>query len=123
MWFLDGGHSSGPIRLYVAIVVVAGLKPGSVVVVRVAPGSCGDLRFLYGPMDSLNPGTRYTMRSGEAGVTFVACSPDQQIVRSSRYTDYYGGYLVRGARCVPVLVFVPGRARPFHIGLGACPGH
>lgn len=128
IWFLAGSTAAGQrlgggLSLHVAIVVLDGLRSGSVVVVRVAPSSRGDLRFLYGPMDSLNPGTRYTLRSGEAGVTFVACSPDQQIVRSSRYTDYYGGFLVRGTRCVPVRVWVPDRAHPLTVRLGVCPGH
>ena len=122
LWFLDGGHSSGRVRLYVAIAVLDGLRPGSVVVVRAAPAARPYLRFLYGPSDSLSPGTRYTERSGEAGVTFVACSPGQQIVRSPGITDYYGGYLVQGARCVPALVWLPGRADPETIRLGACPG-
>ena len=122
LWFLDGGHSSGRVRLYVAIAVLDGFRPGSVVVVKAAPAARPYLRFLYGPSDSLSAGTRYTARSGEAGVTFVACSPSQQIVRSPRITDYYGGYLVRGARCVPALVWLPGRADPETIRLGACPG-
>jgi hypothetical protein len=120
--FLDGGHSSGPLRLYVAIAVLTELRPGSVAIVRVPAAYRRDLRFLYGPGDSLNPGTRYTMRSGEAGVTFEACRAAQQIVRSGTITDYYGGYLVRGARCVPVRVWVPGREHPVTIKLGACAG-
>jgi hypothetical protein len=123
LWLIGGGHSSGRsaparIRLYVAIVVLDRLTPGSVVVVRVAPTDRHNLRFLYGPSDSMTPQTphlKHPMRRGETGVTFVACSRPN--------TNYYGGYFVRGARCVPVLVWVPGRARPIHIGLGACPGH
>ena len=118
--FLGGGHSSGALRLYVAIAVLEDLRPGSVVVVRVPPAYRGELRFLYGPGDSLNPGTRYTMRSGEAGVTFESCRAAQQASRVN--TDYYGGYLVRGARCVPVQVWVPGREHPVSVRLGACTG-
>jgi len=122
LWFIDGGHSSGPVRLYVAVAVLDGLRPGSVVVVRVAPGWGRELRFLYGPRDSLQPGVKHLMSDGETGVTFAACPPGQQIVRSRQVTDYYGGFLVRGARCVPVRVWVPGRARPLTAYLGACPG-
>lgn len=120
LWFLDGGHSRGPLRLYVAVVVLSKLRAGSQVVVRVAPGGRGDLRFLYGPADSLNPGVRHTMASGEDGVTFVACRSG---LGAAGITDYYGGFLVRGARCVPVRAWVPGRARPGTLRLGACPGH
>ena len=62
------------------------------------------------------------MRSGEAGVTFEACRAAPAFVRSPSITDYYGGYLVRGARCVPVQVWVPGREHPVTVRLGACPG-
>lgn len=121
LWFFDGGHSAAPLRLYVAVVVLSKLQPGSAVVVRVAPAGRPYLRFLYGPADSLNPGTRHTMRSGESGVTFVACQPGRGSARSPGITDYYGGFLVMGARCVPVRAWIPGRARPLLIRLGACP--
>lgn len=120
LWFIDGGHSRGPLRLYVAVVVLSKLRAGSRVVVRVAPAGRGDLRFLYGPADSLNPGVRHTMASGEAGVTFVACRSG---LGAAGITDYYGGFLIRGARCVPVQAWVPGRASPVALRLGACPGH
>lgn len=123
IWFLDGGHSRGPLRLYVAVVVLSKLRPGSAVVVKVAPAGRDDLRFLYGPKDSLNPGVRHTMASGETGVTFVACAGGRATAVSSQLTDYYGGYLVRGARCVPVRAWVPGRTQPLGLRLGACTGH
>lgn len=119
--FLPGGHSSGRLRLYVAIAVLKGLHPGTQVVVRVPSAYRGDLRFLYA--NSLLPGTKYTMRSGAAGVTFVACSTSQETVPMPGVTDYYGAYLVRGARCVPVHVWVAGRLAPAVIRLGACQGH
>ncbi len=125
LWLIDGGHSSGHVRLYVAIMVLRGLPPGSTVVVKVPPVSNHYLRFLYGRSDLLTPQAQHftrLMRHGEGGVTFVACLPAQQIMPSRQFTDYYGGFLVNGARCVPVQVWVPGRARPFAIHLGACPG-
>jgi hypothetical protein len=135
LWFIVGGHSPGstsagsssaPIRLYVAIAVLDRLKPGSVVVVKVAPGSRSDLRFLYGPSDSMTPRTQHLTRlagHGELGVTFVACSTGRQVVPSRHFTDYYGGYLVRGKRCVPVRVSAPDLKHPVTIRLGACAGH
>jgi hypothetical protein len=130
LWFIDGGHSPGPqragsIRLYVAIAVLEGLKPGTAVLLRVAPGWQRDLRFLYGPSDAMTPRTQHLTRlagHGELGVNFISCSPAEQIVPSRHYTDYYGGYLVRGARCVPVLVRLPGRTHLVTIRLGACAG-
>ncbi len=130
LWFIDGGHSpgharAGSIRLYVAIAVLDGLRPGSAVVLKVAPGWRHDLRFLYGPADQMTPHTQHLTRlagQGELGVTFMTCSPARQIVPSRHYTDYYGGYLVRGARCVPVHAWLPGRAHPVTIRLGACAG-
>ncbi len=117
LWFLPGGHSSGRIRLYVAIAVLRNIRPGSVVVVRVPQTYQHDLRLLYGPADSLNPGTKYSMRSGETGVTFEACSPPGP---TGGITDYYGGYLVRGKRCVPVRVWSAGSNLRGTIRLGTC---
>ncbi len=125
LWFIGGGHSSGSIRLYVAIAVLDGLRPGSAVILKVAPGWRHDLRFLYAPADEMTPHTQHLTRlagHGELGVTFMACSPGQQIVPSRQFTDYYGGYLVRGARCVPVHAWLPGRGHPVTIRLGACAG-
>ena len=123
LWFLNGGHSSGRIRLYVGLVVLDNLRPGEAVVLRVARADAAHLRFLYGPDDSLSPGTKYTMRSGELGVTFVACRNWNQRVSSPGLTDYYGGFLVLGRRCVPVQAWLPGRHDPVSVRLGACTGH
>ena len=115
LWLINGGHSSGRIRLYVAIVVLSGMEPGSTVVLKPAGQARRYLRFLYGPKDYLTPGTRYTMRSGEAGVTFEAC-----VEPTDGVTNYYGAYLVRGNRCVPVRVAAPSPQHPVTIRLGAC---
>lgn len=120
VWFLGGGHSSGKLQLYVAIVVLDRMRPGSVAVVRAAPAARGSLRFLYGPVSFSRPGTDYTMRQGRPGVTFVACRPDQELVPDHGVTSYYGGYLIRGDRCVPVRIWLPGRASPALVHLGAC---
>jgi hypothetical protein len=122
VWFLSGGYGHGPLRLFVAIVVLSGMRPGSLAAVRVAPAGRGYLRFLYGPRDSMNPQhARYTMRTGEAGVTFEAC-PGHGPVPSGRITDYYGGFLVKGNRCVPVRIWLPGTAGSFLVHLGLCSG-
>ena len=64
--------------------------------------------------------TRYTMRSGETGVTFVSCRNYKQLAGTPGLTDYYGGFLVLGRRCVPVQAWLPGSRDPVTIGLGAC---
>jgi hypothetical protein len=115
-----GGSVGSKPHLYVVVLVIAGLKPGSTVVVRAAPAGRGDIRFLFGPADSMNAGTAYTMSSGETGVTFVACPAGTGFAASQTVTDYYGGFLVRGYRCVPVEVWADGRGQPFRVGLGAC---
>lgn len=135
LWFINvggrqniSGHGNvggsanvgGKPVLYVTAVVMTGLKPASAVVVRVAPAGRNYLRFLYGPADSLNAGTTYTMASGESGVTFIMCPLDGNPASAEPITDYYGGLLVDGARCVPVDVFLPGRASPIRISLGVC---
>ena len=80
--------------------VVNGLRPGAAVQVRAADPR--DLRFLYGTARLAEPrAAKYTMRSGEAGVTFLSCVLDQETFPARGYTDYYGGFLVRGMRCAP----------------------
>ena len=69
------------------------------------------LRFMYGPRDALSPGQQVHDARGEYGVTFIACRNWQQTVPFAGVTDYYGGFLVKGARCVPVQVIEPGRTR------------
>lgn len=116
---LDGYPNPDDLRLATAIIVLDHLRPGSVVVVRVPHN--GNLRFLYGKHDSLAPGTHYTLRSGEAGVTFVSCSRRHQTFPAP-YTDYLGGFLLRGPRCVRASVEVSGWSHPRTIRLGDCPG-
>jgi hypothetical protein len=91
------------------------MKPGSTVVLKPVAQTSRYLRFLYGPKDYLTPGTRYSMRSGEAGVTFEAC-----LKPTDGVTNYYGAYLVRGKHCVPVRVSAPSLKHPVTIRLGAC---
>jgi len=121
LWLIDGGHSRGRLELYVAVLVLDRVRAGSAVVLRVAPSGRRYLRFLYGPLDTMSPGASYTMRSGESGVTFASC-PGQGPMPTAGTTSYYGGFLVQGARCVPVQVWAPGRLQPSLIRLGACPG-
>jgi hypothetical protein len=115
-----GASVGGSPTLYVIAVVITGFKPGSAVVVRVVPADQQYLRFLYGPADSINSGSTYTMADGESGVTFVMCPLAGNPASPEPITDYYGGLVVDGARCVPVDVFLPGRANPIGISLGVC---
>ena len=77
LWFLDDGHSSGPIRLYVAIAALDGLRPGSVVVARVPPAWRPYLRFLYGPADLAQPGceVHHAQRRGRRDVRRLPAWP------------------------------------------------
>ena len=108
------------VRLYVAIVVLNGLRPGSIAVVESAYPR--NLRFLDSKHDSLSPGIQYSMSSGESGVTFVSCARSLQTFPAP-YTDYLGAYLVRGKRCVPVSVLVSGWSHPRELRLGDCRKH
>ncbi len=116
---VSGRPGKDAIRLYVAIVVLDGLRPGSVAVLRSVPADRHELRFLYSQHDSLSPGLQYTMASGEAGVTFGSCTAAHEIYPAP-YTDYLGAYLVRGQRCVRATVEVPGRPHRTVIRLGDC---
>ncbi len=112
---------AGPTKLYVVVVVISGLSPGRTVAVTAAPAYRRYLRFLFGPGNSLSPGTTYSMASGEAGVTFVAC-PRETGYTNQQVTDYYGGFLISGDRCVPVDVRLAGRPGPIIARLGAPAG-
>jgi hypothetical protein len=120
VWILGAGYGHGRLSLWAAIVVLDGLPRGATAALRVAPQGRRYLRFLYGPKDSMNAsGTRYTMRSGETGVTFQACNRHGP-VPTPGITDYYGGFLLNGRHCVPVEVLVPGRRPASRIHLGFC---
>jgi hypothetical protein len=115
-----GGDVGDRPELYVAIVVLAGLRPGSTVVLEATHAGRPFIRFLYGPNDSFTPGMKVTMRSGEAGVTFEACPRGTGFAPGQVVTDYYGGFVISGNRCVPVEVRAPGRSAPYVTDLGAC---
>lgn len=108
-----------PTKLYVVVVVISGLSPGRTVAVTAAPAYRRYLRFLFGPGNSLSPGTTYSMANGEAGVTFVAC-PRETGYTNQQVTDYYGGFLISGDRCVPVDVRLARRPGLIIARLGAC---
>jgi hypothetical protein len=116
----SGGRASGP-NLYPAVLVIAGVRPGATVTVKVAAGAQGQLRFLYGPDESAGPASRLTMHSGTDGVALVACRSGAGPAPEPRdVTVYNGAYLVRGDICVPVHVWLPGRKRPVTTTLGRC---
>lgn len=122
LWFIsEGSGRARGLTLYPGVMVLNGARPGTTVIVEVARSGLGLLRFLYGPDDAIDPGPSYTMRSGENGVTFVACpggsgpAPEPPGV-----TIYYGAFLVRADRCVPVDVWLPGRQTPVSASLGNC---
>jgi hypothetical protein len=119
LWYLSGGHDTAKVELYVGLMVIAGLRPGSIVVINVAPAGQGQLRFLFGPGDSL----AHDSPSSETGVTFVACPPDAGFfTEPANVTVYRGGFLVEAGRCVPADIWWTGHPTPVRVGLGACGG-
>ncbi len=122
LWFIGGGSGhAGGLTLDPGVMVVSAAKPGATVTLEVARAGQGLLRFLYGPDDSVNAGARYTMRSGEERVTFVSCPAGSgDLPEPKNVTTYYGALLLRGNRCVPVDVWLPGDRSPVSARLGDC---
>lgn len=122
LWFIGAGsgHASG-LTLYPGVMVINGAKPGATVIVKVTPAGRGLLRFLYGPHDSVNADTSYTMHSGENSVTFVSCPPGSgDAPEPKNATVYYGALLVKDGHCVPIDVWLPGRKSPVSTSFGDC---
>jgi hypothetical protein len=91
-----------------AVGVPVAVRAGATAVVRVAPAARARFRFLR----TFNEANRYTMRTGESGVTFAACPASYE----GPLTVFWIGYLNAGLSCVPFQVSVPGE-RPVRVAL------
>jgi hypothetical protein len=90
-------------------------KDGSVTWVRVIGDARHYFRFLYGVP---NHGTgNYTLRDGEAGVTFAACGPGRVFGQFyPGYTQFWGGFVIsKVPACVSLGVWTTTARKPIRV--------
>jgi hypothetical protein len=90
----------------------------AVATVAVPQGVRGSVALLYNPA-AWNDRNEYTIDDGENAVRFRACKRGQTPPTGGRpnaMTQFNGAFVVAGARCVPLDVFVRGK-RPIRINL------
>ena len=80
------------------------VAPGREVTLSVAPAQRDKVRLVYSrrARNQHGSGAGYSLADGDSEVTFRACD--------TASTDFLGGYVVAGARCVRLRVSTPGRA-------------
>jgi hypothetical protein len=89
--------------------------------VSVADAARPYFRFLFGQSDFVNGvNGRYTLKDGEAGVTFAGCSADAASNSPPGYTLYGGYFLVsKPPRCVSLEIWTSASDRPARITFAA----
>jgi hypothetical protein len=120
VWYLSGGHSAGKVELYSGLFVIAGMRPGSTVLMRVASDSRGTLLF----EPSSRPLAAIIRYAGEdSGVMLTACSAEAgSFTEPGNVTVYRGAFQAGAGRCVPVDIWWTGHPTPVRGHLGACGG-
>jgi len=91
------------------------VKDSSVAWVRVIGAARHYFRFLYGPA---NTGSgSYTLRDGEAGITFAACRPGHALgAFYPGYTQFWGGFVMsRVPACVSLGVWTTTASKPITV--------
>jgi len=105
-----------------ALKVLAGVRAGTRMRLRVAPSSRGFVGFVYGPPTNLR-GARDTLAESERAVEFRGCPKDQRR-RDGRgavgaRTWFAGGFVVAETRCLSLLVSVGRKAeRRYELAFG-----
>jgi hypothetical protein len=100
------------------------VAPGRTVTVRIHSSRPSRVALLYGksfePRAQWHGAGWFRISDGSAALTFKACPRS----RSSHWTQFAGGFLVRGAQCAIVEARAQGssrwRRRPIAFGKGTC---
>ncbi len=92
--------------------------------VAIAPDASGDASLLYDP-ERFEPSGGYEVSDGERAVTFKACPKGEALIGPpTSPTQFPGGFIVAGPRCVPLEVWVGTDAarkqRVLSFGAGDC---
>jgi hypothetical protein len=102
------------------------IRPDAVATVIVPESERHDVALLYNPA-AWNDRNEYRIEDGDSAVRFEACKKGETIGTGSplnEMTQFNGGFLVAGVRCVPLDVLVRGQPRAIHVtlsfGAGRC---
>jgi hypothetical protein len=102
------------------------VRPDAVATVIVPESERHEVALLYDPA-AWNDRNEYRIEDGESAVTFEACKKGETIGTGSplnEMTQFNGGSLVAGVRCVPLDVLVRGQAQAIRVtlsfGAGRC---
>jgi hypothetical protein len=101
------------------------VRPGEVATVVVPDSARPYAALLYNPAD-WNDRNQYRIKDGESAVTFRACMKEATPVDGSlkAMTQFNGGLVVAGVRCLPLEVFVRGEGQTIPVtlsfGAGRC---
>jgi hypothetical protein len=109
--------------------------PGQKLLVLIRPGEAATVvlpesgrryaALIYNPAD-WNDRNAYRIEDGESAVTFEGCQKGESPPEGgpvNAMTQFNGGFVVAGARCVPIEVFVQGQERSIRTTLSFGKGH
>jgi hypothetical protein len=95
------------------------VRRGAVVTVVIPESIRSDAALLYDPA-AWNDRNAYRIEDGESAVTFKACKRGETAPAGgprNAMTQFNGGFVVAGARCVPLEVHVRGEERSISVAL------
>lgn len=102
------------------------VRPGAVVTVVLPESERRYAALIYNP-NKWNDRNAYRIEDGQRAVTFKACEKGETPSDGgpvNAMTQFNGGFVVAGARCVPIEVFLPGQGRSIRttlsFGRGRC---
>src|SRR5438034_3215260 len=110
-----GAYAHGPRRLfsrdrngYSSQKVLVVVERGASVTGAIAPAATRGVSLLYDP-SRFNDTNRYEVSDGESAVTFQACG-----MGGTHVTQFNGGFIVAGPRCVPLEIWTGNDSTPRH---------
>jgi hypothetical protein len=117
---------SGSKGYYPGLKLLVLVRPGAVATVVLPKSERRYTALIYNP-DDWNDRNAYRLEDGESAVTFRACKKGETPSDAgpvNAMTQFNGGFVVAGARCVPIEVFVQGQKRSIRrtlsFGKGRC---
>jgi hypothetical protein len=115
----DFGPVSGRKGHYQGLKLLVLVRPGGVATVVLPEAERRYSALIYNPA-AWNDSNAYRIKDGDSAVTFEACKRGQTPPEGgpvNAMTQFNGGFVVAGARCVPIEVFVRGQERSIRTSL------